>query len=90
MKPEKAIGLLKHHISTWKGKFPSPHFEACEVAIEALEKQIPKELNRFAEGDYLCPECGSGYYLLGDCDDFPDKHKYCSYCGQRLDWSEII
>lgn len=43
MTPETAAGLLKHHINTWKGKFPPAHFEACELAIEALEKQNEKE-----------------------------------------------
>jgi hypothetical protein len=37
---EKAIKLLKHHGATWKGKFPSPHFEACETAIKCMEKQL--------------------------------------------------
>ena len=37
---EKAIKLLKHHVTTWKGKFPSPHFGACETAIKCMEKQL--------------------------------------------------
>ena len=77
MKPEKAIGMLIHHEKTWKGKFPSPHFEACEVAIEALEKQIPKKVI-----GYECPNCG-------ECTDFNgvNKFDYCAECGQRLDWN---
>lgn len=39
MEDKKAIGLLKHHINTWEGKFSPAHFEACEIAIQALEKQ---------------------------------------------------
>ena len=37
---EKSIKSLKHHVATWKGKFPSPHFEACETAIKCMEKQL--------------------------------------------------
>ena len=54
--------------------------EAFSVAINALEKQIPKkpiftEDKQFA----LCPCC--------DMKGLIDKQKYCDNCGQKLDWS---
>ena len=55
--------------------------EAFSMAINALEKQIPKKMNL----DYYCgfkscecPECG---YII----NLSKKHNYCSNCGQRLE-----
>jgi hypothetical protein len=60
--------------------------EALNVAIKALEKQIPKKLIHITRNEhcekvigYGCPTCkadvsGSGFY--------------CWKCGQALDWSE--
>ena len=57
---------------------------ALDMAIEALEKQIPKNPKRlkgslFGEEKYYhkCPNCGAAYV-----DD-----SYCPICGQALDWS---
>lgn len=57
---------------------------ALDMAIKALEKQIPKKPERlkgslFGEERYYhkCPTCGDPYV-----DD-----NYCPICGQALDWS---
>ncbi len=65
----------------------------CEIdmAIKALDRQIPKE-PRF-EGDgywrrelvydtWFCPNCDADYEVG------TDTHKYCPNCGQAIDWSE--
>ena len=58
--------------------------EACIVACEALEKQIPKkpkEIRYFRMCNYyagLCPVCNGGAN---------SEIQYCGDCGQRLDWS---
>ena len=61
--------------------------DACVVACEALEKQIPKKPVHIG-GDgirytdlYRCPNCGQGFTGTGIAD-------YCYHCGQKLDWSE--
>lgn len=48
----------------------------CEIAlaIEALEKQIPKKPIE----DYYCPSCNA---IAGK------TYHYCWCCGQALDWS---
>lgn len=52
-----------------------------EVAINALEKQIPKKPDFTEDKEFaLCP-CCNGKGLL-------DKQKYCDNCGQKLDWSD--
>ena len=67
--------------------------EASRMAINALEKQIPKkpeyEADGYANGELVydyakCPICGHDFeYGINDwgCE-------YCSDCGQKLDWSD--
>ena len=55
--------------------------EAKNMAIQALEKQIPKKPDFTEDKEFaLCP-CCNGKGLL-------DRQKYCDNCGQKLDWSE--
>lgn len=69
--------------------------EAFEVAIEALEKQIPKKCEIYTaiqprmtyddEVDvYECPNCGTH---IGVADE-NNQYSYCWDCGQKLDWGE--
>ena len=54
--------------------------DTLEMAIKALEKQIPKKPkidNRYIM--YICPYCN---------DFVKVSHNYCQNCGQKLDWSE--
>ena len=55
--------------------------EALGIAIQALEKQIPKKPDFTEDKEFaLCP-CCNGKGLL-------NKQKYCANCGQKLDWSD--
>lgn len=57
--------------------------QAKTMAIEALEKQIPKKpIKSETENKCWCPSC--------DDEDEMDIYgtEYCPYCGQALDWSE--
>lgn len=58
----------------------------AELAIEALEKQIPKKpINQSEEYDRTygnCPCCGEMVV------DYPDDFRVCSNCGQVIDWGE--
>lgn len=59
--------------------------KAARVAIEVLEKQIPKrpeeKMCLQAAELYVgkCPNCESG---------MNSKMNYCDNCGQKIDWSE--
>lgn len=48
------------------------------LAINALEKQIPKKIVKYDK----CPVCNNGqsttWYYVGS--------SYCEYCGQKLSW----
>lgn len=52
--------------------------EINRLAIEALEKQIPKKPIK-TRGEIVCPTCKT---LVG-------SSPYCRYCGQALDGSDI-
>lgn len=62
-------------------KFTEDDYKANEMAIQTLEKQIPKKPDFTADKEFaLCPCCnGKGLF---------DKQKYCDNCGQKLDWED--
>ena len=57
---------------------------AIDMAIEALKKQMPKEvvIQKIDEDiEFLyCPRCHVRFIRMG--------MKYCGECGQALDWSD--
>ena len=55
-----------------------------EMAINALEKQIPKK-PRFYAHNYYCSVCDN---LVGNNEFEWQRFKYCDNCGQKIDWSE--
>ena len=89
MTTEEAIECLK------KNKPTSGYIMlqvSVDMAIEALEKQIPK--NPDIEGDgyaddqlvydtWICPCCHKSYEI-----DY-DNYNYCPNCGQHIDRSEL-
>ena len=74
-------------------KFTEDDYKANEMAIQALEKQIPKKpiMKQYFEDlkdEYLCcPTCGE---ILTDRIPADNKTFYfhCMNCGQKLDWSD--
>lgn len=62
--------------------------ESIDMAIQALEKQIPKKPVKDGKWSYKCPCCGGNAET--DCgDNFYDyRLDYCNGCGQKLDWSD--
>ena len=71
--------------------FPK-YVEALNMAIQALEKQIPKK-PIFKEGDcYAMSKDGTKSYEIipecPNCHSIALKHSYPCRCGQKLDWSE--
>ena len=64
---------------------------ARDIAVEAMEKQIPKELvaegNGYADGSmvydsFYCPSCD--YHM----EDYEVKN-FCPNCGQAIYWTEV-
>lgn len=92
MTPEEAIDIVKCTTGEVGWSYPINYAEAIEVAIGALEKQIPKRVKKTDIGSEIeavyCPCCGKYY---------GDKIKHNSYlfwtpqhcdCGQALDWRD--
>lgn len=58
---------------------------ALNMAVEALEKQIPKKVKLMQHGLigekfwFYCPTCGASRHSN-------NKWRYCNFCGQALDW----
>ena len=50
--------------------------EAMDMGIDAIEKQIPKQLHQYANGTDHCPNCDANLTGMG--------FKYCVECGQAL------
>ena len=62
--------------------------EALEMAIKALEKEIPEKPLHMHK-NYYCPICKEDGWMLWD-DAIPnDMDNYCGKCGQAIDWSDI-
>ena len=69
-------------------KFTEDDYKANEMAIQALEKQIPKKPmisydERVKENWCSCSVCAFGFGWKRTI-----HYKYCPDCGQKLDWSE--
>ena len=70
------------------------HIKSIEIAIQALEKQIPKKprktdsyrgvLKRVYA--YVCPTCGNA--CLEKYMNERQNTMFCWNCGQKLDWSD--
>ena len=72
---------IKHFKSLQKRYTKEHNGRMCEkvnLALEALEKQIPKKLKD--DGWLYCPICGRDVLM--------DRFDYCPDCGQALDWSD--
>ena len=81
MEIKEAIRDIKENIK------PSIGWKALDVAITALEKQIPKKpediryFRTFNSYAGLCPVCGCGAN---------SEFQYCGDCGQKLDWESKV
>ena len=81
---------IKHFKSLQKGYTKEHNGRMCEkvnLALEALDKQIPKKPLHMHK-NYYCPICKEDGWMLWD-DAIPnDMDKYCGMCGQAIDWEE--
>lgn len=98
MKPEEAINILQEQIDLIKQDWSdmpelAEYQKALERAVKALKKQIPRKMNNLREiyldfgagkktkvgANGKCPNCNYNIDIVS---------KYCTRCGQKLDWSE--
>ena len=80
---EQAISHFSYGVS--HDIFNEPVTTYAKLAIEALEKQIPKKPLHMHK-NYYCPICKEDGWMLWD-DAVPnDMDEYCGKCGQAIDW----
>ena len=95
-----ALACFRGSTATWDNPTPDgvDAVDVADVAIKALEKQIPKKLKTemlktniqgylYMDKCYVCPLCG---IFRGNADYQPEKiikYQFCPDCGQALDWS---
>lgn len=79
---EKNIALIRDYDCT-----------EYDMAIKALEKQIPKKPIEYEDKYYACPVCGNP--VMHKWEKYPtilnnkkNGLPYCLGCGQALDWGE--
>lgn len=91
---QEAIARIKIHneIHSRKEHFAVHITKALQMAVEALEKQVPEKPDLEGDGYWdgelvydigYCPRCRQDYEI--------EYHtpKFCWNCGQALDWDEI-
>lgn len=76
MTESEAIELLISQLT-----FNELNREAKQMAVNALEKQIPQKpiFDSYHRAGYRCPNCNNTN---------PWGYKFCKHCGQALDWSD--
>ena len=96
-KVREAIELIRMEINTLEGiencgrvieARKKKHIALYNITIEALEKQLPKEIKaidperseEFGDVEFCCPNCNSHYLC-----DIADVPNYCPECGIRFD-----
>ena len=98
MKSKEAIEFLQKRIDLIKQDWSHvpelvEYQKALECAVKAFKKQIPRKMDNLSEiymdfgmgkkikvGAYgNCPNCKYNIDIVS---------KYCTRCGQKLDWSE--
>ena len=80
---EQAISHFWYGVS--HNIFSEPVTTYAKLAIEALEKQIPKKPLHMHK-NYYCPICKEDGWMLWD-DAVPnDMDEYCGKCGQAIYW----
>ena len=98
MSESEAIEELKYDYNELGKAIPCDTLCGCcfenayGMAIQALEKQIPKKPTyegdgytpdgKFVLDEWICPCCETRYEV--DYDDYD----YCPHCGQKIDWSD--
>ena len=85
MTESEAIELIEKDLKLHSKDLSSKYKNGLRMAIQALEKQMPKKLiNTCQYVSGCCPNCKK---YISDWLEY-NKFMCCPYCGQRIDWSD--
>jgi hypothetical protein len=83
MTPEEAIKMLKYNSNvihkTINGETDINEVEALDMAISALEKQIPLKHLPYEMG-----ADGTVFFPCGNCGEDVKDFDFCPWCGQKV------
>lgn len=87
MTPEEAIKTIELAKAEVEWEYPMDYAIAFEMAIKALEKQIPLIPEEIRQSDLLsCPSCFRA--IKKRIENSPHDINFCPFCGQALDWGD--
>lgn len=94
MTESEAIKILQRDLQIQlENKALPDGIEAIQIAIQALEKQIPKKPDCIENKIWCCPVCDNN--LLHKWIKYPtmlmpksEGLPHCMSCGQKIDWSD--
>ena len=95
MTENEAIELIEKDLKLHSKDLSSKYKNGLRMAIQALEKQIPKKIiyekQRYGT-PYRCAECEADQtpieFFAEDGSEPEEKFAWCWRCGQKLDWSD--
>ena len=97
---ERAVKYFKNQILRDVGGQGYSRFYYYDLAIESLEKQIPKKpiekasnLVEDGSGDFICPVCNGEVGHFNPKNAFwryVQQDRYCKNCGQIIDWDSLL
>lgn len=82
MTNREAIEVIKLAQAQVEWEYPMDYATALDMAISALEKQIPKKV-RITTSTKRCSVCGRQLSGIGNI--HPERN-YCQGCGQKICW----
>lgn len=89
MKPEEAIKMLERiqDPEPYEPQINVAAYEAIDMAIDALKKQIPRKPIGEHYAHMRCPSCNHRI-PSGQGSSSRRRDNWCNYCGQKIDWGE--
>ena len=87
LKPDEAIRELKAMKPHIESHMSIVGHDAYDMAISALEKQMPKKAIGEQYAHMRCPSCNHRIPSGGGSSS-RRRDNWCNYCGQAIDWEE--
>ena len=90
MTTEEAIKMLERiqDPEPYEPQITKSAYDALQMGIDALKKQIPMKAIGTHYAHMRCPSCNHRIPSGGGSSS-RRRDNWCNYCGQKIDWSEL-